>query len=110
LERGKFYKKWEKKQMLRRIMVTERKLKYGDFGILFNEESENGLSQEKYVWNRYGLIIEWEKWLFLIPAKKKAHTFEIRKDEMGKENFSKFRDFAKSKLKYKLITNYKEII
>ena len=55
--------------------------------------------------------MEWGKYLFLIPPKKKkAGIFEIRKDEIGKENFLEFRDFAKSKLKYRLIMNYKEII
>lgn len=54
--------------------------------------------------------MEWEKWLFLLPAKKKAHTLEINKNEIGKEIFSKLKDFAKSKLEYKLITNCKEII
>lgn len=103
-------KKWEKEQLLRRVLVKERILKYGDYGIVFKEESKNGLSQEKYVWNRYGFLIEWEKWMFLIPAKKKADTFEINQDEIGKDNFLRFRDFAKSKLKYRLIKNYKEII
>lgn len=103
-------KKWENMQTFRRVLVTERKLKYGDFGIIMTEESKNGLSQEKYVWNRYRIIIEWGTWLFLLPAKKKAHTFEINKDEIGKENFSKFRDFAKNKLEHKFISNYKEII
>lgn len=78
--------------------------------LYLQEESKNGLSEEKYVWNRYGFMIEWEKWLFLIPAKKKADTFEINHDEIGKDNFLTFRDFAKSKLKYRLIKNYKEII
>ena len=103
-------KKWEKEQIPRRTSVKERTLNYGDFGIIFKEESKNGLSQGKFAWNRYGFIIEWEKFLFLLPAKKKASSFEIREDEIGKENFLEFRDFAKSKLKYKLITNYKELI
>ena len=44
------------------------------------------------------------------PKKKKADMLELREDEIGKENFIEFREFAKSKLKYRLITDYKEII
>jgi len=103
-------KKWEEEQNLRRAFVRERILKYGDYGIVFKEKTKNGLSQEKYAWSRYGFIIEWEKWLFLIPAKKKADTFQIREDEIGKENFSEFRDFAQSKLRYQFVSNYKDLI
>lgn len=103
-------KKWERGQILSRVVVKNRILNYGDFGIVYQEESKNGWSQEKYVWNRYGYIIEWENWLFLIPAKKKADIFEINQDEIGKENFLAFRDFTKSKLKYQMIKNFTEII
>ena len=104
-------RKWEKEQIPRRVIVKERILNYGEFGIEFREESKHGLSKETFVWNRFEFMAEWEKYLFLIPSKKKkADIFEIREDEIGKENFLDFREFAKSKLKYRLITNYKEII
>ena len=104
-------KKWEKEQIPRRAFVTKRILKYGDFGIEFHEEGKLGSWKDTFVWNRFEFIVEWGKYLFLIPPKKKkAGIFEIRKDEIGKENFLEFRDFAKSKLKYRLIMNYKEII
>jgi len=103
-------KNWEIGQRPRRAFVKERKLKYGNFGIVLTEEGRNGVSIEKYVWKRYSYIVEWEKYLFLLPAKKKADTFEIREDEIGRENFIEFRDFAKSKLEYRLIESHKELI
>lgn len=104
-------RKWEKEQIPRRAFVKERILNYGDFGIEFQEEGILGSWKETFVWNRFEFIAEWGKYLFLIPSKtKKAGTFEIREDEIGEENFLEFRDFAKSKLEYRLITNYKEII
>lgn len=103
--------KWEKEQIPRRAFVKERILNYGDFGIEFKEEGKLGSWKETFAWNRFEFIAEWEKYLFLIPPKKKeGRYFEIRVDEIGRENFLEFRDFAKSKLKYQLITNYKEII
>ncbi|MEZ5039965.1 MAG: hypothetical protein R2828_08735 [Saprospiraceae bacterium] len=104
-------KKWEKEQIPRRAYVEERILNYGDFGIEFQEKGKLGSWKETFVWNRFEFMAEWGKYLFLIPPKKKkADMFELREDEIGKENFIEFRDFAKSKLKYRLITNYKEII
>lgn len=104
-------KKWEKEQIPRRAYVKERILNYGDFGIEFQEKGKLGSWKETYVWNRFEFMVEWGKYLFLIPPKKKkVNMFEIREDEVGKANFIEFRDFAKSKLKYRLITNYKEII
>lgn len=106
----KVRKDWEMGQWSRRAFVKKRTLRYGDFGIIFKEESKNGLSQERYAWNRYSYIVEWGKYLFLLPAKKKADTFEIREDEIGKNNFIEFRDFSKKKLEYRLIKDYKELI
>lgn len=104
-------KKWEKEQIPRRAFVKERVLNYGNFGIEFQEDSKHGLTKETFVWSRFEFMVEWDKYLFLIPPKKKkADISEIIEDEIGKENFSEFRDFAKTKLKYRLITNYKEII
>lgn len=104
-------RKWEKEQIPRRAYVEERILNYGDFGIEFREKGKLGSWKETYVWNRFEFMAEWGKYLFLIsPKKKKADMFELREDEIGKENFIEFRDFAKSKLKYRFITNYKEII
>ena len=103
-------KNWEKKQIPSRAFTEKRILNYGDFGIAFKELNRDGLSQQKYAWNRYRDVVEWGEYLFLISAKAKADTFEIRADEIGKENFEEFRDFAKSKLKYHLVRNYKEVI
>ena len=83
-------KNWEISQSLNRVVVKERTLRYGDFGIIFKHHSKHGLSQEKYVWGRYRSLIEWGNHLFLIPAKKKANIFLIREDEIGEENFKKF--------------------
>lgn len=100
----------ERQQIPRRAFVKERTLYYGDFGIVFKENAKNGQSQEKYAWSRYGHIFEWVNTLYIVPAKKKADTFEIREDEIGKDNFAEFRDFAKSKLSYSLITSFRELV
>lgn len=103
-------KQWEKEEIPRRTFVKKRTLKYGDYGVILKELDKNGQSQEKYAWNRFGAMIEWEKFLFLLPAKQKADMFVLRVDEIGKANLSEFRDFAKSKLIYKSISSHKEII
>lgn len=103
-------KKWEKEEIPRRAFVKKRTLKYGDYGVILKELDKNGQSQEKYAWNRFGAMIEWEKFLFLLPAKKKADMFVLRADEIGEANLSEFRDFAKSKLIYRSISGFKEII
>lgn len=103
-------RKWEKEQLLKRIFVKERILKYGDVGIHFQEDGKHGFSQEKHTWDKFGVIVEWEKSLFLINKNTEGIAFVINEEEIGQEFFFKFRDFAKSKLNYKLITNFKEVI
>jgi len=103
-------KKWENQEIPRRAFVKERTLKYGNFGIIYKEIDKHGQFQEKYVWSRFKSLIEWGTFIFLLPAKEKADVLVIRADEIGADNFSAFRDYAKSKLMYKSILNYKEII
>ena len=93
-------RKWEKEQIPRRAFVEHRILNYGSFGIELQEKGKLGSWKETFVWNRFEFMAEWGNYLFLIPPKKKkADILEIREDEIGKENFDEFRDFAKSKLK-----------
>lgn len=103
-------KKWEKEEIPRRAFVQERILKYGDYGLILKESDKTGQFAERYAWSRFGMMLEWERSLFLLPAKEKADLFILRADEIGELNFSEFRNFAKSKLNYKLISRYGEII
>lgn len=103
-------KKWENQEIPRRAFVKERTLKYGSFGIIYKEIDKHGQFQEKYAWSRFKSLIEWGTFIFLLPAKEKADVLVIRADEIGVDNFSAFRDYAKSKLIYKSILSYKEII
>ena len=68
-------KKWEKEQTPRRVFVKERILKYGDFGIEFQEKSKLGSWKETFVWSRFEFITEWGKYIFLIPPKKKEGRY-----------------------------------
>jgi hypothetical protein len=103
-------KKWENQEIPRRAFVKDRKLRYGGFGVIYKESDKHGQFQEKYAWSRFKSLIEWEKLIFLLPAKEKADILVIRADEIGADNFLAFRDYAKSKLMYKTIISYKEII
>ncbi|MCB9272387.1 MAG: hypothetical protein H6564_00005 [Lewinellaceae bacterium] len=103
-------KKWENQEIPRRAFVKERTLRYGSFGIIYYEIDKHGQFQEKYAWSRFKSLIEWGTFIFLLPAKEKADVLVIRADEIGADNFSAFRDYAKSKLMYKSILSYKEII
>jgi hypothetical protein len=97
-------KRWEKEQIPRRAYIEERILNYGNSGIEFQEKGKLGSWKETYAWNRFEFMVEWGKYLFLIPPKKrKAAILEIREDEIGIEEFIQFRDFAKTKLRYQLI-------
>lgn len=98
--------KFEREQLASRAFVGKRTLRFGDFGIIYEEHTSQGVSREKYAWVRYKTVVEWEDFLILIPAKKKADSFIILKNEMGEDNFKIFKEFASSKLSYKEVTGF----
>ena len=78
--------------------------------MIYNEISKHGLFVLKFAWKRFEYIVEWEKFLILIPVNKKIDTFIIRKDEFGEENIEKFKSVSIPKLKYRRINNYHDLI
>jgi hypothetical protein len=106
----KFVYNYEKKQEPIRDLIKKRTFKYGRFGIALKILFENKSHEEKYAWSRYGYMIEWGVFLFLVPRLKKADLFIVRADEIGQDNHLEFRDYAKSKLKYYYVKSIKEFI